>query len=162
NCLNCGHNYKRASSICSINVNVILKNGLNSIQEALNDTVNMKNTIDCSVCKTPTSRVISYGPHLIFDTSVLSDVNYMKTLNISQCQYILDSVAKNIAIRDKNYSLAGIISYIRHGSGYNDGHYVAYTYTGLNWYKYDDMAYKRTIVTTKEEILPHVLIYVKC
>lgn len=157
NCLNCGHNYAKTSAICNINVDIILRNGLGSIQEAI--YTNMKNTMVCSECKKHTNCVISYGPHLIFDTSIVTDDEYLNTINV-EVNYILDNVAKNIVVENENYSLAGIVSYIR-GSGKNDGHYIAFTYTGLIWYKYDDMASKRITVTATEEIYPHVMVYIK-
>lgn len=36
-----------------------------------------------------------------------------------------------------------------------------HTYTGSNWYKYDDMTSKRSVANEKEKICPHLIIYVK-
>lgn len=73
----------------------------------------------------------------------------------------MDNVTKLVVVDNIYYSLSGVISYIKYGSGYSNGHYIAFTYTGTNWYKYDDMASKRSVANVKEEICPHVIIYVK-
>lgn len=161
NCNNCSHSYSRASPICNINVDVILKNGLNNMQQAINDNIIARKETTCSNCKKRINRTISYGSHLIIGTSIFSDDNYMHAQNIEvKHNDPLDNITKFVVIDDNCYSLSGIISYIKYGSGFSNGHYVAFTYTGTNWYKYD-MTSKRSAVTANEEICPHVIIYVK-
>lgn len=126
NCLNRGHNYTSISVTCNINVDIILKNGPGVIQEAVDD-IALNNTIICKECKKHTSRIFSYGPHLIFDTSIVTDIEYLKRINIERVNFTLDNVATNIIIGNTNYSLAGIVSYIKYGNYYNNGHYIAYT-----------------------------------
>jgi len=160
NCDTCAHNYKRTSPICHINVDELFNHGLHNMQQAIDDVIAKKITT-CNECKNKVNRTTSYGHHLIIDTSILSDPNYIKTQNISRHNYLLDDVAKTVKVNGNNYYLASIVSYIKYGSGFSNGHYVAYTYTGLNWYKYDDMTTKRCVANTTEEICPHVIFYIK-
>lgn len=105
--------------------------------------------------------VQSYGCHLIIDTSILSDPNYIKTQNTPLLYtYLLEDVAKTVTVNGNNYCLTGIIFYINYGS-LNNGHYIAFTHTGLNWYKYDDLMTKRSTAYSTEEICPHVIFYIK-
>lgn len=76
-------------------------------------------------------------------------------------QYILNNIAKTIIADGHKYYLVGIVSYIKYGSNYTNGHYIAYTYTGSDWYKYDDMTSKRSVATTNQKVQPHVMFYVK-
>lgn len=131
-CNICAHNYRRSSPTCHINVDELLKSGLNNMQQAINDNVIAKKITTCSVCKSVVNRTISYGSHLIIDTSILSDPNYIKTQNTLRYTYLLDDVAKIVTVNCNNYCLAGIVSYIKYGSSLSNGHYIAYTYTGLN------------------------------
>lgn len=82
NCNNCNHNYKKESPICNINVDIILKYGLSNMQQAINDNIIVRKKSICSNCKKGINRIISYGSHLIIDTSIFSDHNYMHTQNI--------------------------------------------------------------------------------
>lgn len=160
NCNNCSHSYCRTSPICNINVDVILKNGLNYMQEAINDNIIARKESSCSNCKQRINRTFSYGSHLIIDTSIFSDDNYIHTQNIEiKHNYALNKITKLVNVANNNYSLSGIASYIKYSNGI--GHYVAFTYTGTTWYKYDDMTSKRTVAKPEEEICPHVIIYIK-
>lgn len=160
-CNNCDHNYRRTSPTCNINVDAIIKYGLNNMQEAINDNIIVQKETRCNNCKTRINRTITYGSHLVIDTNIFSDCNYRQAQNIdTKHSYPLNDVSKLVVIDDNQYILSGVISYIN-GSGFNDGHYVAFTYTGINWYKYDDMASKQCVANENEEICPHVIIYVK-
>lgn len=79
NCNNCGHSYRRTSPICNINVDVILKNGLNNMQEAINDNIIARKETTCNNCKQRINRTISYGSHIIIDTTIFTDYNYIHT-----------------------------------------------------------------------------------
>lgn len=128
------------------------------MQQALNDIIADKTT--CYQCKKYVNRIILFGPHLIIDTSVFSHDTYINEQNINTHKYVLNEVSKLIVIDNIHYSIAGVVSYVNYASC-NSGHYLAYTYVGTHWYKYDDMASKRSIATGEEKICPHLIIYVK-
>jgi len=45
------------------------------MQQAIDDVIIKK--ITCNECKSKVNRMTSYGHHLIIDTSILSDPNYI-------------------------------------------------------------------------------------
>lgn len=141
NCDNCPHYNRRTLPTCPINVNKIFINGLSDIQQATEDGIISQKITTCYGCKSVTNRTITYGHHLIIDPSSLSDLNYMKSLNITHRTFFLNNVAKTVTVNDNRYCLAGIVSYINYSSAgdFINGYYVAFTYTGLNWYEYDDL-----------------------
>lgn len=159
-CCKCGHSYERTSPTYNINVDEILQNGLSNIQQAIDDEIICRRKTTCHKCKSTVSRTMSYGPHIIIDTSIITDEGYIKEKRIQQ-KYMLNDVSKTITIENNNYSLAGLVSYNRYSRKLNDEHYVAFTYTGLCWYKFNDLPAKRVTVSANEEIRPHVLLYVK-
>ncbi|KAL0110661.1 hypothetical protein PUN28_013925 [Cardiocondyla obscurior] len=136
-CCKCGYIYNRKSPTCNINVDEILKHGLNNMQQAIHDNV------------------------------IISKKNKKKQNAINakiiliQTKYTLNDVSKTIKLENDNYSLAGLISYIKYGKKYSDGHYIAMAYTGMQWYKYNDMPGKRFTIHPTEEICPHLILYVK-
>lgn len=152
NCNNCDHSYRRISPICNINVDIILQYGLNNMQQAITNDIITRKESTCSNCKQGINRNISYGSHLIIDTSIFSDHDYMHAQNINKENYHLENITKRVVIDKNHYSLSGIVSYIKYGSSYSSGHYIAFTYTGSNWYKYDDMTSKRSVANTEEKI----------
>lgn len=161
NCDNCGHCHERVLQTCNINVNVIFRNGLKDMQQAVNDII-FNNNGTCHTCKNNINRTVTYGSHLLIDTSILSDPTYMHEQNISiNSKYRLEDVCKLLVVDDIQYVVAGLISYITYGRSCNDGHYVAFTYIGTHWYKYDDMAPKRTVASDNDIICPHLIIYIK-
>ncbi|KYN18587.1 hypothetical protein ALC57_09101 [Trachymyrmex cornetzi] len=148
-CVECGHNYRKTSPTCNINIDEILRNGLQNIQKAIdNDIITKRVTI-----------ILWYGPHLIFDTNILTDISYIYSLGMQPPQYILDNVAKTIIADGHKYYLVGIVSYIKYSDDYADGHYIAYTYTGSEWYKYDDMASKRSCNNESRGMSPRNILY---
>ena len=161
NCDKCGYSHKRTSPTYNINTDEILKNGFNNMQQAIDDTTICAKKATCYKCKNTTTRTITCGPHIIIDTSITTDKNYMKDYAIQQRKHTLNDVAKTITIENDNYSLAGLSSYINYGHEDSAGHYVAFTYTGLHWYKFDDMPAKRYTANVSEEIYPHLVLYVK-
>lgn len=160
-CDECGYTYSRTSAICNINVNEILNNGLNNIQNAINDEVITKLTTHCKQCRKGVRYNIAYGVHLILDISVLTDSNYVKSLGTKQPKYTLQDLTKTIIVDGHTYDLSGIVNYIEYKDTPYNGHYVAYTSAGNFWYKYNDMMSKRSIATSKQEISPHVIVYIK-
>jgi len=100
---------------------------------------------------------VEYGPHILIDTSILTDDAYLHAINIKKKIFRLGDVQNIINIENQNYRLAGIVSYRECGNG---GHYVAYVNNISNWNKCDDM-HERYMVTTEEVITPHVIMFVK-
>lgn len=160
-CLDCGHSYRRTSPTCNINVDEILRNGLHNIQKAIDDDIITKRITICNSCKKTVTRNIMYDPHLIFDTSILTGFNYINSLDMQPPQYILDDIVKTIIADGHKYYFVGIVSYLKYGSRYDDGHYIAYTYTGSDWYKYDDMVSKGSVATANQAVHSHVMVYIK-
>ena len=147
----------RSSVICNINVDVLFHQGLQNMQHAIDDAQNI--TSKCQICDALAESYYKYGKHIIIDTSVFSDRRYYR--NPNNVKHDLDSVAKTITMNDTNYVLAGVVHYIQYGN-VNNGHYIAYAFSGKYWYKYDDLKKKREIVNCTQEINPHVILYVKC
>jgi len=50
----------------------------------------------------------------------------MKTYNIQRDTYLLNDLAKIITLKDNSYCLAGIVSYIKCGSGFNNLHITSH------------------------------------
>lgn len=114
NCDNCGHNYRRTSPTCNINVDVIIQYGLDNMQQAISDNIIARKEATCNNCKEHVSRSISYGPHLIIDTSVLTDHNYIRNQDI-HIKYTLDNISKFVTVDDNNYTLSGVVTYSKYG-----------------------------------------------
>lgn len=108
NCDNCGHNYKRLSPICNINVNVIIENGLNNMQQAINDDTIARKETTCNNCKKRINRTILYASHLIIDSSILSDPNYTQAQNTEKHNFILDNITKLVVFDNAEYILSSI------------------------------------------------------
>jgi len=88
------------------------------MQESINDTNSSKQT--CPKCNNPCKINEKYGPHIMIDTSVLSDTNYIKNIGLEPIAYNLESIAKNITVGNKKYNLRGIVNYLS-----NMRHYTA-------------------------------------
>jgi len=78
------------------------------MQQAIDDVIAKKITT-CNECKSKVNRMISYGHHLIIETSILSDPNHIKSQNISRHNYLLNDVAKTVTVNGNNYYLADIV-----------------------------------------------------
>lgn len=76
--------------------------------------------------------------------------------------YNLESIPKIVIIGNRKYGLSGLVSYRPFDGETNDGHYIAFIHDGLNWQKYDDFEIKKTYVSYRDKIRPHVLMYVTC
>jgi len=74
------------------------------MQQAINDNVIVRKKSTCSNCKKGINRIISYGSHLIIDTSTFSDHNYMHTQNIdTENNYqTLENITK-LVVLDENH-----------------------------------------------------------
>ncbi|KAL0107450.1 hypothetical protein PUN28_015788 [Cardiocondyla obscurior] len=160
-CKKCSHSLKKLSPTCNINVDEILKNGLNNMQKAIDDEIIRTNKTKCYKCKETVNYTVTYGPHLIIDTSIISYTDYLKNNRIKELKHTLDNVAKNVEIEENRYLLAGIVSYEKLGSLNYQGHYTAYTYANLHWSHYNDMPAKRCSADKNQVIFPHVILYIK-
>lgn len=85
-----------------------------------------KTSRTCQKCKTLIEDKIEYGPHMIIDTTVLTDDSY-KTRKKDLC-HTLESITKIVKIKEKIYSLTGIVSW-------STGHYIGYTKSGTYWHE---------------------------
>lgn len=153
----CSETHSRKTIICSVNVDVLLTQGLQDIQHAINDMKNIRS--NCRTCGV--DNAVTYGKHIIIDTSILTDHTYTATRPVDNIKHDLQSVQKIITLNNVNYMLAGVAHYIA-GSKEDDGHYIAFAYSGTHWYKYDDLQKKRAPVNTTENVNPHLIYYVKC
>lgn len=154
-CKVCNISNERKFTAMSINVDILLNKGLQNIQDALNDTMTLRQT--CVKCNNAYEINENYGPQIMIDTSILTDNNYLKTVKIKSNIYNLNNIAKTIIIKNNKYVLRGVINYLN-----NMRHYVALLFTGISWYEYDDLKTKRIEISpTKYTITPHVLLYAK-
>lgn len=117
----------------------------------LNDTLTLKQT--CVKCNNLCDINENYGKQIVIDTSVLTDTNYLKTIEAKLNIYTLDSVAKNIVVNNHKYVLRGVINYL-----HIMRHYIALLFSGVSWY--DLKSKPIEISPAKYMITPHVLIYV--
>lgn len=137
NCNNCNYIQSRNFSVLHINVDMLIEKGLGTIQEAINDTKfnDKEYAVKCDQCNGTVKRTHSYSPHIFLDTSLITDPNYKSQ---ARSESTLDSLTKSIFLDDQCYTLCGIINYISYGTNYNEGHYIAITFTEMHWYENDD------------------------
>lgn len=141
----------------NINIDIIFQNGPGHMQDAINSAINT-NYI-CKNCKKAQDYNLIYGPHVLIDMSILTDLNYipLKSSKLPLGCMELNAISKRIEVRGIFYNLFGAIRYIGHTT--TNGHYTGIVYIGLKWYEYDDLLRKRTPLQSTIEIIPHVLIY---
>lgn len=147
----CGTTESREIVTCNVNVDILLQQSLHQMQCAIDDMKNIK--AKCRTCNVMSKCDVTYGKHIIIDTSIFIDYKYIS--NKSVAKHDLNSIAKIITLNDTNYILAGIVHYIK------GGHYVAFAYVRTYWYEYDDMKKKCTVANPMQQINPHVILYVK-
>lgn len=161
-CHQCDYFINRDFATLYINIDILLTGGLGKIQEAINDTVFKKINKSCPKCNCILTEKYECNSHIILDTSIITDPNYKiehrETSNI-------DNITKIITIDDRNYILCGIINYIscahtKSTTSYRNGHYIAYTYTGMHWYEYDNLHKTRSFVSPEKIVTPHIIMYV--
>lgn len=147
----CGNNFDTQSITLSINVDLILCHGFGFMQQAINDGHKTKRT--CRKCRTLIEDEIEYGPHIIVDTSIVTDDRY--TNRNKNLRYTLESITKIVEIKDKMYSLAGVVNW-------SAGHYIGYTQSGMywHWHEYNDVEPSRESVNPSKTIQPHLILYV--
>jgi len=152
-CPSCNYVNNRTFTAVSVNVDILLHKGLQHMQESINDTNSPKQM--CPKCNNPCKINEKYGPHIMIDASVLSDTNYIKNIGLEPKAYNLESIAKNITVGNKKYTLRGIVNYLS-----NMRHYTALLNTSASWYEYDDLKSKRTQVSPANyNIMLHVILY---
>lgn len=144
---------------------MLVEKGLGTIQEAIDDTkMNDKECIiKCDKCNNNIKRMDEYGPHIFLDTSLITDPNYKPEIHFKST---LDSITKSIYLDNRYYTLCGIINYIPYNNIYSDknlsqGHYVAFAFTGMHWYEYDDLKKVKSYVSPQKIVTPHVIMYVQ-
>lgn len=157
-CDTCKTKSQRSFTFLNINIDILFQNGPDNLQNAINSAINT-NYI-CKTCKNAQIYNLTYGPHILIDTSVLTDSNYIQLhpSNLPLGRVELSAISKHVEVGGKSYNLIGAIRYINHTS--ITGHYTGIVYTGLKWYEYDDLLRKRTPLQSTFEIIPHVLIYI--
>jgi ubiquitin C-terminal hydrolase len=101
------------------------------MQRAIDDTKSIQSK--CHTCGKSAITSVTYGKHVIIDTSVFTDRTYIT----SDIKHKLYSIAKTIALNNINYILSGVVHYKQNTN--NNGHYTALTYAGTHWYEYDDL-----------------------
>lgn len=152
-CTTCNDSNNRKFTCISINVDILLNKGLQYIQEAINDAIISKQT--CIKCNNTCEIIENYGLQILIDTSIVTDVNYLKNIKLQPKTYNLDDIQKNITIGTKKYIIRGVVNYINYMR-----HYTAVLFTNTTWYEYDDLKSKRIQVSpTKYKLTPHVLLY---
>lgn len=154
NCKICNYSDRNFTTI-SVNVDILLHKGLRHTQDAIDDANLPKQS--CIKCHNSYHIIEKYGPQIVIDTSILTDINYLKNIGLEVTSYNLDNIAKNITIGENKYLLRGVVNYLNHAR-----HYTALLFTNVSWYEYDDLKLKRVQVSPKKcMVLPHVLIYSK-
>lgn len=63
----------RKTITCSVNVDILLQEGLQHMQRAINDVGNMRSKCTCNASEYFTT----YGKHIIIDTSIFTDQGYI-------------------------------------------------------------------------------------
>lgn len=90
------------------------------MQEAIDNSCTVKQT--CRNCKQSIKDEIEYGPHVIINMTVLTDDWY--TTRHKNLYHTLDSIAKIVKIKDRTYSLTGLVRW-------SPGHYIGYAKVGM-------------------------------
>ena len=124
-CPTCNTDNYRILPFISVNVNTILVRGFSAIQDAISDNT-INNTVRCGICKmSAATSTMEHGPHLLIDTSVITDDTYIESLHITPPTSTLVSITKIVHIGQSTYILSGVVFYCRKSQ-----HYVAATYAG--------------------------------
>ena len=120
----------RKIPVISININILLQNGLSALRNAILDT----NYDKASTCKKGHENVLEkfiFQSHLLIDCSVFKDGQYAASISIEKKNTAFGSIPKKLNMNDNNYILAGVVSYHQYASDKNNGHYTAFVYGSL-------------------------------
>lgn len=130
----CGYKNRHNNTFISVNVDIILCQGLHLIQEAIEDCITVERC--CYNCKKHIQCVNEYGSHLLIDTTIFTDPGYPNKENIVVPK--LASIKKIIDVGGKTYMVAAVVDFSPEKK-----HYATYGLTGEFWYKYDGLIKKR-------------------
>jgi len=144
----CGNNFTSKSIIFIIEVDVLLCEGFDFMQKAI-DNGHKINRV-CGKCNTLVQDEIDYGPHIIIDTTELTDNTY-STRN-TKLRHSLESISKIVKVNGRAYLVSGLVSW-------SPGHYIAYTKSGTYWHEYNDIGPTRKSVNTNKIVQPHLILY---
>lgn len=144
----CGYNFNKQVIIFNVNVDVLLCQGFGFMQDVINNGHITRRT--CKKCKTLIEDEIEYGPHMIIDSSAVTDDKYLN--RNKDLRHTLDSVTKIIEVSNRFYSLAGVISW-------SAEHYTGYVKSGIYWHEYNDLGPTCESVNINKIIQPHFIIY---
>lgn len=147
----CSELHSRQTITHNINVDILLNEGLAHMERAIDDIKNIQSK--CRTCGALAETTVTYGKHIIIDTSIFTDNRYKRT----DLKHNLNSIAKTILLNNTNYILTGVVHYIPHKN-----HYIALAYTGKQWYEYNDLKKKRITINPNRDVTPHVIMYVIC
>ncbi|EZA52146.1 hypothetical protein X777_08658 [Ooceraea biroi] len=88
-CTNCKYSNEKSYTAISINVDIVLNQGFQHIQDVIEDIIRHNKTSKqtCIQCYNLCDITETYGPHIIIDTSILSDKNYLKNTKLETKTY---------------------------------------------------------------------------
>lgn len=74
----------------------------------------------------------------------------------------LSNISTILSLDNKNYMLAGVVTYQGSTDGSSIGHYIAYYKSNRSWLKYDDMnrSHKHE-VDAENDLVIHMCVYIK-
>lgn len=156
-CTQCNYSNYRNFATLHINIDILLTEGLGKIQKSINDTLFKEINKNCSQCNNILIQSYECSSHIFLDTSIITDPNYHTEHRESST---LDIITKLIKIDDREYVLSGVINYISYSNKSRNGHYTAFTFTGMHWYEYDSLKKTRNIVSPEKIVTPHTIMYV--
>lgn len=151
-CATCFESRVRKLTFVSINVNLLLEKEFEHIQEAV-DIAHTQFSI-YKFCNGPATLSAEFGPHIIVDTSIIPDENYLNSLEVPVKPCRLNCIQKTLVSDNSNYILSGIVSY-------RNAHYKTIIFNGIKWLIIDDMVNKLSAADPNETIFPHVVFYRK-
>lgn len=144
----CGYSIYNQTIIFGINIDVILCQGFGYMQQAIDDGHETQRI--CRKCKQLIEDDIDYGPHLIIDTSFITDDRY--TNRNEHLHHTLGSIANFVSIKDKTYCLAG-------AGHWSAEHYTGFIKSGMFWHEYNDIGPSRDSINAKKTVQPHLILY---
>lgn len=135
-------------SYTNINYTTISEKGMQFLQKALNEEINVHRIC----CGNSQKSNIIYGPHLIIET----ECGDQRLVMLSEYPVELH------VTKDNKYTLSGIIAYKGNNDVASVGHYIAYVKTGRKWIYYDDNSRKGKsgVIDERTLVKGHICIYI--
>lgn len=124
-CNVCSKIIKRQSTLVPINVNLIERDGLAVLSNAITEGMPKNNSI---CCKQLMQRDIIYGTQIFIEYDPM-EYNHTR-------QHCLADLTIKLEVNNYSFILAGVV--VRYGSADN-GHYVGYSYQSSHWIEFDDL-----------------------